>query len=146
MSSDSAGRNYSAIHNYPELDSDDRVDSTLINLMQIAEDMDGEFGIDVVLVLPGAVLSGRIVSRRNWYKVWLSSLGSSEAGRFAQFINILNESAGKLSDDGSLLDHDGIFLHILDGQLIGALNTNKIPWRVRAEQVSAWSLGTPTAE
>jgi hypothetical protein len=119
------------------------VDETLIRLVDIVEDMSDEFSVGVVLVLPGGVLQGQIVGRRRWYKEWLSTFGQSGSNAFARFIDILNDTAGNLSEDGSILDHDGTFLHILEGRLIGPLSTNKMPWRVKAEHIAAWSLGAP---
>jgi hypothetical protein len=148
MATSDRERDYSAAHDFPSENSKESVDSVLYGLLEIIEFLPERVGLSVIVLIPGGAIRGLIVSRREWYKEWLSGLKSSgsETGLLGSMVNAVHESVGRLSEDGSLLDHGVTYLHLLDAALVNPNgSTNKMPWRIRLDHVSGWSLGSPQA-
>ncbi|GIF41929.1 hypothetical protein [Actinoplanes xinjiangensis] len=128
---------------YPTRDSTGNIDATLSMLNTMVSILDSRVGI--VLAIPGGMLSGQLVRKATWYKEWFELIehGGEGAESFATTLKHLFSASGRLGPDSEFIDHSGDYLHVIDGALTaGNQTSSKMPWRVRLDQVAAWSLGS----
>ncbi|GGS03800.1 hypothetical protein GCM10010169_55710 [Micromonospora fulviviridis] len=143
---DEVDRDYTAAHDFPMLVPDDSIDTTLASLVDMAEYVGDAFEVGLLLLVPGGAIHGNLVSKKRWYAEWFAGIGGG-AGSIGRIFRVINEAAGKMADDGSVFDHTGVYVHILDGCLLNPQGqTNRMPWRIKLNQVTAWSLGAATGQ
>ncbi|MFG1697677.1 hypothetical protein ACFMQL_12840 [Nonomuraea fastidiosa] len=117
-------------------------DSTLISLEAVVNVTQGSIG--VLLVMPGGLLRGLLVSSAQWHSEWFASIAEAgEAGASAHAIlKGLFGTTGHLTSEGEMIDHTEHYLYIKDGYFTaGAGEQGPMPWKVKLSSIVAWSIG-----
>lgn len=117
-------------------------DQVLRGFAGLAQKHDVEIGL--TLALPGTVISGILIGRNKWLDL-LAESGASQGERAAAFKNSLRTALRlpEQEDDPEAAEQVRYgFLHLRDAAIqSGHLMTAKgMLWRVRIDEVSAWTL------
>ncbi|GAA2862686.1 hypothetical protein [Nonomuraea rubra] len=129
-------------HDYPAPRGRSGGDSTLMSLEVLVNVTKGSIG--VLLVIPGGLLRGLLVSSTQWHSEWFASIAEAgEAGASAHAIlKGMFGATGQLTSEGEMIDHLEHYLYIKDGYFAtGAGEQGPMPWKVKLSSIVAWSIG-----
>lgn len=117
-------------------------DEVLRFFARLTQEHEVELGL--TLALPGTVISGVLIGRNKWLDL-LAESGASRGGQAAVFMNSLRTvlRLPEQQDDPEAAEQGRYgFLHLRDAAIqSGHLMTAKgMLWRVRIDEVSAWTL------
>jgi hypothetical protein len=104
--------------------------------------------ISLVLMVPGGIVTGTLISRDQWLEEWLNEIEAAE-GIGGQIV--ANALRGLINNQGVYVIDDELAgkdrparLHLKNCYInSGGEKEGPLLLRVRVESVSAWSLGTP---
>jgi hypothetical protein len=116
-------------------------DVLLLTFVATVESSSALSGVGITLNLDGTVLSGRLVSRADWFE--RMAAGREEDDLAGQFVRSVSEEMDRLDREAGEgeSDEDPEFLHLVDARLVSGDTTVGVGhWRCRVSDVSAWSL------
>ena len=106
--------------------------------------------MSIVLVLPGAIVTGTLTSGDEWFEAWTKQIrNAGEHGKmFADLMTKFVSELGMYLIDDDLPEKDrSSKLHLMNAHIrSGEFDAGPMLVRVRIDSVSAWSLGTTPPE
>ena len=119
-------------------------------LSKLAGTTETGISMGILLVVPGAILTGTVVSRDTWFEGWTEEMEKTDgaAKAFAQAMSNIKDQLGIHVLDSEFTGKDlPTRIHLKDATIY-ANGTNFGPFllRVRIDTVSAWTMGSAPNE